>query len=196
MAQAKPAKDERVMPRPSAAQLLAAHGAKLPDLIGPGLAVLFCGINPSLYSAVVGFHFARPGNRFWPTLHGAGFTERVLHPSEQHELLASGLGITNVVSRATASADDLVPEDYARGSRTLRNKVQRYRPRVIAFLGLGAYRLAAAAPDAGVGRQPEPFAGVEAWALPNPSGLNAHYQLAQLIECYAALARYVGSNSN
>jgi double-stranded uracil-DNA glycosylase len=175
--------------RPSRAELDAAQGRRVPDLIAPDLRVLFCGINPSLYSAVVGHHFARPGNRFWPTLHRAGFTDRVLHPSEERELLARGVGITNVFSRATATAASLSPEDYRQGSKSLRRKLQRYRPRIIAFLGLGAYRIAAGDPGALVGPQPVAFAGVTTWALPNPSGLNAHYQLAELADCYRALAR-------
>jgi len=175
--------------RPTRAALEAAVGRRVPDLIAPDLRVLFCGINPSVYSAVVGHHFARPGNRFWPTLHGAGFVERVLRPSEERELLARGIGITNVCGRASASAATLSPEDYAAGSASLRRKLRRYRPRVIAFLGLGAYRIAARAPDAVVGPQPLAFAGIPTWALPNPSGLNAHYQLADLVAVYRELAK-------
>jgi TDG/mug DNA glycosylase family protein len=180
-----------VRARPTAAELAGAYGRKVPDLIRPGLDVLFCGINPSLYSAVVQRHFARPGNRFWRTLHAAGFTERVLSPWDQEELLEAGIGLTNVVARASASADELAPEDYRRGRAILRRKLERYRPRVIAFLGLGAYRIVAEQPRARVGRQAEPFGGVEAWALPNPSGLNAHYQLGDLARCYEELARVV-----
>jgi double-stranded uracil-DNA glycosylase len=179
------------MNRPSLAELAAAHGRTVHDLIAPDLRVLFCGINPSLYTAVVGHHFARPGNRFWKTIHAAGFTERVLHPSEQRELLALGIGLTNVVARATASADELSDEDYRQGSVLLGRKLRRYQPRVIAFLGLGAYRVVSGRREATVGRQPEAFAGVDVWALPNPSGLNAHYRLEDLVECYAALARSV-----
>jgi TDG/mug DNA glycosylase family protein len=175
--------------RPTAAELAAAHGRKVPDLIRPELDVLFCGINPSLYSAVVQRHFARPGNRFWRTLQAAGFTERLLSPWDQEELLEAGIGLTNVVARASASADELGPEDYRRGRAILRRKLARCRPRVIAFLGLGAYRIVAQQPQARVGRQAQPFAGVEAGALPNPSGLNAHYQLAELARCYGVLAR-------
>jgi TDG/mug DNA glycosylase family protein len=178
-------------PRPTRAALAAAAGRRVPDLIAPGLKVLFCGINPSLYSAVVGHHFARPGNRFWPTLHRAGFTDRLLQPSEELALLALGIGITNVCPLASASAESLTPADYASGCAALRRKLRRYRPRAIAFLGLGAYRIAAGDPHARVGLQERPFAGVAAWALPNPSGLNAHYQLADLAECYRALARAV-----
>jgi TDG/mug DNA glycosylase family protein len=174
--------------RPTRAELDAATGRRVPDLIADDLRVLFCGINPSLYSAVVGHHFARPGNRFWPTIHRAGFTERQLEPSEERELLARGIGITNVFSKASASAESLSPENYRLGSAGLRRKLSRYRPRVLAFLGLGAYRIASGRPDAVVGLQPVPFAGVVTWALPNPSGLNAHYQLAELVECYRALA--------
>jgi TDG/mug DNA glycosylase family protein len=179
--------------RPTPAALEAAHGSQVPDLIAPNLRVLFCGINPSLYSAVVGHHFARPGNRFWRTLHQAGFTDRLLQPSEERELLVSGIGITNVFPGASASADSLTLADYRWGEARLRRKLVRYRPRVVAFLGLGAYRIAASEPEAAVGPQPRAFAGVAAWALPNPSGLNAHYQLPQLIECYRALARAVPS---
>lgn len=177
---------------PNQAALEAARGRRVPDLITRDLRVLFCGINPSLYSAAVGHHFARPGNRFWPAIHGAGFTSERLVPARERELLQAGIGITNVVPTATASADELSREEYRRGVEALRRKLGRYRPRAIAFLGMGAYRLASGRPGATIGLQPEPFAGVVAWALPNPSGLNAHYQLPALIECYAALARAVG----
>jgi TDG/mug DNA glycosylase family protein len=181
----------RAVVRPTRGELEAAQGREVPDLMAPDLKVLFCGINPSLYSAAVGHHFARPGNRFWPTLHGAGFTERLLHPSEERELLERGIGITNVFSKASASADSLSLDDYRSGSARLRRKLGRYRPRLVAFLGLGAYRIAAREPKAVVGPQPEPFAGVPVWALPNPSGLNAHYQVADLVECYRALRELV-----
>jgi double-stranded uracil-DNA glycosylase len=161
----------------------------VPDLIAPDLRVLFCGINPSLYSAVVRHHFARPGNRFWRTLFLAGFTPRLLSPSEEHELLEAGIGITNVFPEASASADSLTLDDYRSGAIRLRRKLRRYRPQVVAFLGLGAYRVVAANPGAVVGAQADPFAGITAWALPNPSGLNAHYQLPELVECYRELAR-------
>ena len=177
--------------KPSKEQIAAAFGKTVPDVIAHDLRVLFCGINPGLYTAAVGHHFARPGNRFWRTLHAAGFTERVLAPSQQGELLEAGIGLTNVVARASASAEELGPEDYRRGRSILRRKLGRYRPRAIAFLGLGAYRIVTEQPLASVGRQAEPFAGVEAWALPNPSGLNAHYQLRELARCYGELARAV-----
>jgi len=185
----RPAPTAPAPARPTRAELLAAGGRRVPDLIAPDLRVLFCGINPSLYSAVVGHHFARPGNRFWPTLHAAGFTERLLAPSEEAALLERGIGITNVCATASASAESLSRDDYRAGSASLRRKLVRYQPRLIAFLGLGAYRIAANRPEAVVGPQAVPFAGIAAWALPNPSGLNAHYQLAALVECYRALAR-------
>jgi double-stranded uracil-DNA glycosylase len=180
------------MPRPTRRELEAAHGKRMPDLIGPDLRVLFCGINPSLYSVAVGHHFARPGNRFWPTLHRAGFTDRILRPSDERELLAHGLGITNVVNRATASAAELEREDYRRGALRLARKVRRLRPATVAFVGVEAYRIVAGQPLAKIGEQPIPFAGACAWVLPNPSGLNAHYQLDQLADLYGALARRAG----
>ncbi len=182
-------RDELAPPRPSPEALRAAAGGSVPDLIAPGLRVLFCGINPSLYSAAVGHHFARPGNRFWRTIFRAGFSDRLLAPHEGRLLLASGIGITNVVRRATASADELAREDYVTGARALRRKLLRYQPRVVAFLGLGAYRVTTGHPGAKMGHQAERFAGVDVWALPNPSGLNAHYSMDALIECYASLRR-------
>ncbi len=126
--------------RPSKADLAAARNRRLRDVVAPDLKVLFCGINPGLYSAATGNHFARPGNRFWPALHKAGFTPRLLHPSEKEDLLRAGYGLTNLVARATASADELAPAEFVAGRRRLAAKVRRYRPRVVAFLGLGAYR--------------------------------------------------------
>ena len=178
--------------RPSKAELEAARGKKVPDLIAPGLSVLFCGINPSLYSAAVRHHFARPGNRFWKTLEGAGFTDRLFSPHEERALLQRGIGITNVVARATASASELTRSDYLRGARLLARKVEACRPRFIAFVGITAYRIAADAKAAQVGLQSSRFAGAEVWVLPNPSGLNAHYQLPGLIRLYSPLARAAG----
>jgi double-stranded uracil-DNA glycosylase len=175
--------------RPSQEELRAAVGRSMPDLIARGLRVLFCGINPSLYSAVVGYHFARPGNRFWPTLHAAGITRRLLAPSEQHKLLELGYGITNVVDRATATADQLSPEELVQGGRELLAKARRYRPRFIALLGISAYRAAFSRPDAQLGPQPEMLAGSRLWVLPNPSGLNAHYQLKDLARLFRELRR-------
>ena len=151
--------------------------------------MLFCGINPGLYSAATGNHFARPGNRFWPALHAAGFTPRLLHPSEKDLLLAAGYGLTNLVSRASAAADELAPSEFVAGRKRLAAKVRRYRPRLIAFLGMGAYRHAFAAPDAPLGEQPERFEGARVWVLPSPSGLNAAYQLDALVRLLRRLKR-------
>ena len=177
--------------RPTRAQLLAAAHRTVPDVIAPGLAVLFCGINPGLYSAYHGHHFAGPGNRFWPALHRAGFTERVLAPHEEGELLARGCGVTNVVARTTATAAELAPAELAEGGRLLAAKVRRYGPRVLAVLGVGAYRTAFSAPKATLGRQPGTIDATAVWVLPNPSGLNAHYQLPDLARMLAEL-RSVG----
>ncbi len=174
-------------PKPTKQQLLAAVDRTLPDVIAPGLRVLFCGINPGLYTAATGHHFARPGNRFWPALHASGFTPRLFAPHEQQELLALGLGITNVVARASATADALSAEELAEGGRLLRRKVRRYAPRFLAVLGVGAYRSAFAQPRAALGLQPEPLGATQVWVLPNPSGLNAHYPPAALARMFAAL---------
>ena len=166
--------------KPTKEQLLAATSKTVPDVIAPGLRVLFCGINPGLYTAAVGHHFARPGNRFWPALHAGGFTDRVLSPFDERELLQSGYGITNVVSRTTATADLLTKDETVEGGKKLRKKVLRYRPRVLAVLGVGAYRTAFNQPKANLGQQPETIGETLVWVLPNPSGLNAHYQADQL----------------
>jgi TDG/mug DNA glycosylase family protein len=175
--------------RPTRAELAAAAGKTIPDVIAPGLRVLFCGINPGLYSGATGHHFARPGNRFWPALHAAGFTRRLLHPSEKRELLASGYGITNLVARSTAAADELDPEEFVAGRRRLAAKVRRFRPRAVAVLGVGAYRLAFGEPKAALGRQPERLEGALLWVLPNPSGLNANHQLPDLARLFRALRK-------
>jgi TDG/mug DNA glycosylase family protein len=145
-----------------------------------------------LYTAAIGHHFGRPGNRFWPTLHRAGFTDRLLSPYEEQELLSLGYGITNVVDRATAAAAELSPEEFAEGGRKLEAKVRHYRPRVLAVLGVGAYRLAFDRPKAAIGRQDETVGDAAVWVLPNPSGLNAHYQAAGLTEVFARLRSAVG----
>jgi TDG/mug DNA glycosylase family protein len=175
--------------KPTRAEIAAAHGRTIADVIAPGLKVLFCGINPSLYSAAVGHHFARPGNRFWPALHAAGFTPRRLSAFEDRELLSWGYGITNLADRATATAEELTGEELRRGGRRLTRKVRRYQPKVLAFLGIGAYRTAFARSSAGLGLQQEKIAGASLWILPNPSGLNAHYQLADLAQLFAELRR-------
>ncbi len=165
----------------------AAAGKGLRDVIGPGLEVLFCGINPGLKSAATGVHFARPGNRFWPALHAAGFTPRRFDPSENRRLLELGYGLTNLVNRATAAADELAPDELVAGGRRLAAKVRRYRPRAVAFVGLGAYRTAFGRPKATLGRQAEALAGAEVWLLPSPSGLNANHQLPDLVKLFRAL---------
>jgi double-stranded uracil-DNA glycosylase len=175
--------------RPSKADLAAAAGKGLHDVIGPGLKVLFCGINPGLYSAATGFHFARPGNRFWPALHAAGFTPRRFDPSENRRLLELGYGLTNLVNRGTAAADELSPDELVAGGRRLAAKVRRYRPRAVAFVGLGAYRTAFGRPKATLGLQPEPLEGAKVWLLPSPSGLNANHQLPELVQLFRALRR-------
>lgn len=177
----------RIPTPPTAAQLAAAHGTTIPDVIGPSLRVLFCGINPGLWSAAVGKHFARPGNRFWPTLHRAGFTDRLLSPFEERELLKRGYGITNMVARATATAAELSAEELLRGGRLLRAKLRKYRPAFVAFVGVTAYRVAFGQPKAAVGRQPEKLEAATVWVLPNPSGLNANYQLADLARLFREL---------
>jgi TDG/mug DNA glycosylase family protein len=173
--------------KPTRAELAAARGRPVPDVIAPELRVLFCGINPSLYSAAVGHHFARPGNRFWPALHASGLTGRRLHPTEERLLLGDGLGITNIVARATARADELTAAELVEGARRLREKVRRKRPAVVAVLGVTAYRTAFARQRAALGRQTETLAGALVWILPNPSGLNATFSLEQ----FRALRTYL-----
>jgi len=173
--------------KPTKEQLLAATEKTVRDVIAPDLRVLFCGINPGLYTAAVGHHFARPGNRFWPTLYAAGFTDRVLSPFDERELLKSGYGITNVVPRTTVSADLLTKEEIVASGERLRAKVLRYRPRVLAVLGLGAYRTAFNKPKAVGGRQEDRIGKTVLWVLPNPSGLNANYQAADLARLFRAL---------
>lgn len=173
--------------KPSRTELAAAAGKTVPDLIAPGLKVLFCGINPGLYSGATGHHFARPGNRFWPALHGAGFTDRRLAPWEERELLRYGCGVTNLVARATAAASELTAEELVAGRRRLLAQVQRYAPRAVAVLGIGAYRHAFEQPRAALGRQAERLHEAVVWVLPNPSGLNAHHQLNGLITLFREL---------
>lgn len=166
--------------RPTRDELRRAYGATVPDVIAPGLRVLFCGINPSLYSAVVGHHFARPGNRFWPALFAAGLTPRQLAPEEDGLLLDFGCGITNVVDRATARADELTTAELVAGAEQLTAKVERYAPRILAVLGISAWRAAFNEPKAALGPRERTIGASRIWVLPNPSGLNAHYQLDDL----------------
>lgn len=173
--------------KPTREQLEAARGKGVRDVIAPGLRVLFCGINPGLYTAAIGHHFGRPGNRFWTALHLAGFTDRVLSPFEERALLERGLGITNLVNRATRGAEELSADDLREGGGILARKVRRYRPRLVAVLGLGAYRAAFARPRARVGAQAERVEGARLWVLPNPSGRTASYQMGALTELFSAL---------
>lgn len=173
--------------KPTADEVRSAGGLKVRDVIAPGLSILFCGINPGLYSGATGLHFARPGNRFWPALHAGGFTERVLAPWEEHLLLESGYGVTALVRRATATAAELSDEEFVAGRRALERKVRRYKPRWVAVLGLGAYRTAFGRPRATVGLQPERIGSAGLWVLPNPSGLNANHQLPDLARMFREL---------
>lgn len=182
--------------KPSKEELLAAACKTVPDVIARGLRVLFCGINPGLYTAAVGHHFARPGNRFWPALYAGGFTDRLLSPFEERELLKNGYGITNVVERATATAAELSMEEYIEGGSLLETKVRRYRPTFLAVLGVGAYRTAFDRPKATLGLQPEPIAKTRVWVLPNPSGLNAHYQPKDLARLFSELRLAVESSDS
>lgn len=178
--------------KPTKQQLIDAAGKTLPDVIGPNLRVLFCGINPGLYTAAVGHHFARPGNRFWPALHQSGFTDELISPFDERELLKSGIGISNVVAHATATAAELTKDDFTKGGRRLAAKVRRYRPRVVAILGVGAYRHAFDKPKAQVGEQTERIHDARVWVLPNPSGLNANYQLPALVKLFTQLRDAAG----
>jgi TDG/mug DNA glycosylase family protein len=160
---------------------------ELPDIIAPGLRVLFCGINPGLVSAETGHHFARPGNRFWPALHQSGFTPRQFRPDEQKELLELGLGITNIVDRPSARADELSRADLAAGGENLVKKVLAYEPEWLAVVGVTAYRDAFGDKKAAMGRQDRLIGATKVWILPNPSGLNAHYTLPKLAAAFADL---------
>lgn len=166
--------------RPTRAELEAARALTVPDVVAPGLRVLFCGINPGLYTAAIGHHFGRPGNRFWPALHRSGFTPRRLAPWEEGELLALGLGITNLVARTTAVASELSTAELREGGSLLAAKLEEYRPGWLAMLGLGSYRAAFGRAAASLGPQQESIGPSPVWLLPNPSGLNAHYQLDAL----------------
>lgn len=178
--------------KPTKAEIVAAVGSTVPDLIAPGLAVLFCGINPGLYSGAIGHHFAHPGNRFWPTLHAAGFTDRLVPAWEERQLLEYGLGITNLVARATATAAELGRDELCAGRARFERKVRRFRPRAVAVLGIGAYRVAFDGSGAGFGCQPASLAGAMLWVLPNPSGLNANHQLPDLARAFGELREAVG----
>ena len=173
--------------RPTAAEIAAARDRTIPDVVPPRGGVLLCGINPGLYSAATGWHFARPGNRFWPALHRSGFTDRLLHPSEQRLLPSYGLGITNLAARATAQAAELTAQELAEGGALLEAFVERHAPRVVAVLGVTAYRTAFGRPKARIGPQEAALGGARLWILPNPSGLNAHYTAETLAGEFAEL---------
>ena len=159
----------------------------LADLAGPDLRVLFCGINPGTLSGDLGLHFARPGNRFWKLLCAGGFTKSVLLPTEQHTLPGLGIGITNLVGRVTAAANEISVGELREGATRLEAKVAMLRPRCVAVLGLHAYRTAFRRPEAVIGRQPQPLGGALLWLLPNPSGLQARYQLPEMSEMFKSL---------
>jgi TDG/mug DNA glycosylase family protein len=185
------------VPRFTAAELQAARSRTIPDVLpgpdDPPFTVLFSGINPGLVSAATGQHFARPGNRFWPVLHASGFTPRLLRPDEQAELAMLGLGITNMCPRATARADELAVEEMIAGADRLRDLVARVRPAWLAIVGITAYRTGFASPKAVVGPQPETLGTTRVWVLPNPSGLNAHWQLPEMAAEYARLREVAAS---
>ena len=190
MASREQAADHERIPRtrrPTRAELEAARELSVPDLIAPNLRVLFCGINPGLYTAAIGHHFGRPGNRFWPAMFAGGFTDQLLSPYDSGELLARGYGITNIVARATARADELTDEELVKGGRALISKIKRYQPRIAAVLGVVAYRVAMGRKEAKVGRQEEMIGETVLWVLPNPSGLNAHYQPGELARVFGEL---------
>lgn len=173
--------------RPGRAEIQAAAGKTVADVIASNLCVLFVGINPGLYTAAIGHHFGRPGNRFWPVLHASGFTDRLFSPYEERELLPLGLGITNIVARATATAEELTAAELRAGAQDLEEKIAVYTPAYLAVLGVSAYRSAFQRPKAAVGLQPEKISGAKIWVLPNPSGLNAHYQKEALAEMFRRL---------
>ncbi len=177
--------------KPTKAELAAAAHLTVPDLVAPDLDLLFCGINPGLYTAAIGHHFGRPGNRFWPALFGAGFTPHRFEPWEERDLLALGIGITNMVERTTATAAELSSAEFAAGGERLRALVRVYAPRVVAFLGIGAYRRAFATPKAAPGLQAERLGRTELWVLPSPSGLNANHQLSDLVALLRELRDHV-----
>ena len=184
--------DERAgLWRPTRDQIAAALGGRVPDVAGPSLRVLFSGNNPGLYSAAVGHHFARPGNRFWKALHGAGLTPELLGPFDEQRLLDEGLGVTNLVERATAAADELGPEELRDGAERLRRKTAKLSPRFVAILGVTAFRTAFERPKALIGPQQEPLGPARLWVLPNPSGRTAAYQLPALVGAFRELREAV-----
>ena len=175
--------------KPTKEDLRDATNRTTEDLIDYNLKVLFCGINPGIWSGATGFHFAKPGNRFWKTLHLAGFTNRVLHPSEEAELLENGYGITSFCKRTTARADELTADEFVAGGKLLTKKIEKFKPAALAVLGIGAFRTAFAKPKAQLGLQAEKIVNANVWLLPNPSGLNAHYQLNDLAKLFSEIPK-------
>lgn len=179
-------------------QLEGFRDASIPDLVGPGLRLLVCGINPGLWAAATGTHFARPGNRFYPALAAAGILPAFprigegMDAEDRAAVIARGIGLTSLVHRATARADELTADEQRRGAELLAANVQRWRPTVVAIVGVTAYRIAFGRPKAMVGRQPEMLAAAELWVVPNPSGLNAHDTVESLAAAYAEPARAAG----
>ncbi len=171
-------------------ELLAFRDATVPDLIGPGLRLLFVGINPGLWTAATNTHFAHPGNRFYPALRRAGIIEREIDrglgftDDDRAHLVARGIGITNVVARATAKASELSNAELRDGGVALRRRVAELEPAVVAVAGITAYRTAFGERKAVMGRQDTDFEGAELWIVPNPSGLNAHETVETLAEAY------------
>jgi double-stranded uracil-DNA glycosylase len=178
---------------PTPEELVAAEGQKVPDVIAPELDVLFCGVNPGLWSAAVRHHFARPGNRFWKALHLSGFTDTLIEPAGERELLDYRLGVTNLFDLATRSANELSRPQLQEGAKRLDAKVRRWKPRCVAVLGIGAYRMAFSDPHAQPGLQPARLSSANVWLLANPSGVQAHYQLDQLVEQLRELREFVNS---
>ncbi len=179
--------------KPSIQELALAVNKTVPDIIAPNLKVLFCGINPGLYTAAIGHHFGRPGNRFWPALYAAGFTPRLFSPCEDHKLLKIGYGITNIVARATNAAADLETDEFKIGKTELVNKVKKYCPKWVAFIGIGAYRTGFSKHKAAIGLQPEMIGESKVWVLPSTSGLNANYRPSELNQLFSQLKFAVDS---
>ena len=177
--------------KPTKEDLRDARRRTTEDLIDDNLKVLFCGINPGIWSGATGFHFAKPGNRFWKALHFGGFSDRVLHPSEEHELLENGYGITSFCKRTTARADELSNEEIVQGGKNLVKKIEKFKPQMLAVLGIGVYRTAFNQPKAKLGLQDIKIGSTKIWLLPNPSGLNAHYQINDLAKLFSELREAV-----
>jgi len=175
--------------KPTKEDLRDATNRTMEDLIDYNLKVLFCGINPGIWSGATGFHFAKPGNRFWKALRLGGFTDRILHPSEEHELLENGYGITSFCKRTTATAAELSNAEIVEGGKLLVKKIKKFKPQFLAVLGIGAFRTAFNQPKSKLGLQNEKIGKTKIWLLPNPSGLNAHYQLNDLAKLFSELSQ-------